>query len=139
MNEFLQRSVEMLLGRTTGPLTLRLIIQPSIATLLAIRAGLKDARLGRTPYLWTLVQASSERGSLLREGWKQTWKVFTMAIVLDAVYEIKVFRRIYPLQCVIVAVVLAIVPYLAVRGVTTRLARRRLASRAAGAPPASGR
>ena len=44
----------MLIGRTDGPLTLRLIFQPTVAAILAIRAGLKDAREGRTPYLWSM-------------------------------------------------------------------------------------
>ena len=139
MDDIFSRALTQMLGRTDGPFQLRFILQPTVAALFAVRAGLKDARLGRTPYLWTIAQAPSERGSLLREGWRQVWKVFTMAIVLDAVYQIKVFRWIYPLQSVIVAVVLALVPYLAVRGVATRLASRRRAPGTAGAPPAAGR
>jgi hypothetical protein len=41
----------MLIGRADGPLTLRLVFQPTVAVVLAIGAGLKDAREGRTPYL----------------------------------------------------------------------------------------
>ena len=38
---------EDLLGRVGGPITFRLILQPSIAFILAIRDGLKDAKAGR--------------------------------------------------------------------------------------------
>jgi hypothetical protein len=44
--------------------------------------------------------------------------------VLDVIYELIVWRWIYPVQALVVAVVLAIIPYLLVRGPTTRLARR---------------
>jgi hypothetical protein len=31
-------------GRVGGPMTFRLVLQPTIATLVAVRAGLRDAR-----------------------------------------------------------------------------------------------
>jgi hypothetical protein len=113
---------EMLIGRTSGPLTLRLILQPSMATLLAIRAGLADARAGRPPYFWSMLSDPGQRRELLKSGWKSVGKLFVMAIVLDAIYQIIEFKWIYPLQSVIVAFVLAIVPYVIVRGLVTRLA-----------------
>jgi len=39
---------EDLIGRLGGPITLRLILQPTIAVILAIRDGLKDAKAGRS-------------------------------------------------------------------------------------------
>lgn len=111
---------EMLAGRTTGPLTLRLIIQPTMAALLGIRAGLEDAKSGRTPYLWTLLKEHSLRKDLLLEGWKDVRKVALMAFLIDAVYQVIVFHWIYVLQAVGVAILLAIVPYMVVRALTTR-------------------
>ena len=43
-------------------------------------------------------------------------KVFIVAIVLDLIYELIVYRWVYPGQAVIVATVLAIVPYLLILG-----------------------
>ena len=111
---------EMLAGRSTGPLTLRLIIQPTMAALLGIRAGLRDAKSGRTPYLWTLLKEHSLRKDLLLEGWKDVRKVALMAFLIDAVYQVIVFHWIYVLQAVGVAILLAIVPYMVVRALTTR-------------------
>ena len=126
MSEFLQRSWEMLIGRTTGPMAMRLILQPSVATLLAVRAGLRDAKQGRTPYLWSIFHTPrGQRRTLVGEGWRQVKKVFLMAVSLDVIYQIREFRWVYPLQILIVAVILAIMPYLVVRGVTGRLAARR--------------
>lgn len=115
----------MLLGRSTGPLTLRLILQPSMATFFAIRAGLADARAGRAPFLGTMVGDPEQRRTLMASGWKDIRKLFLMAMALDAVYQVIEFKWIYPGQIVIVACVLAIVPYVMVRGLTTRLAARR--------------
>jgi hypothetical protein len=47
MNEMLQRVWDNLIGRTSGPMNFRLIIQPAVAIFIAIRAGLNDAREGR--------------------------------------------------------------------------------------------
>ena len=48
-----------------------------------------------------------------------------LAIVLDVVYQIIVARFVYPGEVIIVALLLAIVPYLLLRGLVTRIARRR--------------
>ena len=47
MEEMIARGWEGLMARVGGPMTFRLILQPTMAALLALRAGLKDAREGR--------------------------------------------------------------------------------------------
>jgi len=54
-----------LVSRPSGQFGLRFLIQPAMATILAIRDGLKDARTGRTPYLWTIVARPEKRGAAL--------------------------------------------------------------------------
>ena len=49
------------LSRYTGPMNLRLLLQPAIASFFGIRAGLRDHREGRKPYLWTLISQSGTR------------------------------------------------------------------------------
>ena len=124
MDDFLMQSWDMLIGRTTGPLTPRLFLQPTMAVIFAIRAGLRDAREERTPYLQSLAAEPERRAVQLRLGWGHVRNVFLFAIGLDVVYQLMVFRWVYPLQALIVAVTLAIVPYLLVRGIVTRIARR---------------
>jgi hypothetical protein len=51
-------------------------------------------------------------------------KVFIAAIVVDIVYEIIIFRRIYPIRPLIVATLIALAPYPLIRGLTNRIARR---------------
>ena len=118
-----QRIIELVMGRSSGPLTLRLILQPSVASLFAIRAGLADARAGRTPYLWGLLTQAGQRRALLASAWKDLRKLFLMALVLDGIYQVIEFKWIYIGQALIVACVLAILPYILVRGLVTRIAR----------------
>ena len=61
--------------------------------------------------------------------------VFIVALVLDSIYQVIVHSGIYALELLLTATILALVPYVIVRGPVTRLARRRSAvSRADGRP-----
>lgn len=123
--ELFTRVGDMLIGREHGPLHFRLIMQPLVAVILAIRVGVRDAREGRPPYFfWAVFTNKARRRELLRLAWKDVGKVFCVALGLDVIYELIVWHRVYPVQAILVAVVLAIIPYLLVRGPATRLARR---------------
>lgn len=125
MEEILTRVWGNLVGRVHGPLTFRLILQPAMAVFLAIRAGIKDARGDSPIYFWALFTHPAQRRQLLRDGWKSVGRVFILAIVIDAVYQFIVFRWFYPGEALVLAFVLAIVPYLLVRGLVNRIARNR--------------
>jgi len=122
MDDVLARIWEHLGGRIGGPLSFRLVLQPVVATVLAIRAGLQDAKTGRPAYFWTILTDADSRRGLLREGWKAVAKVFVLAVIIDAVYQVIVFRWIYPFETLLVAFLLACVPYLLVRGPVNRIA-----------------
>lgn len=109
--------------RIGGPMTFRLILQPTMAALLAIRAGLKDARDGRPAYLWTALTDGAQRVALLQEGWASIARVFLLAVIMDIIYQFIVQRWIYPGEVLIVAILLAVVPYVLIRGPVTRIAR----------------
>jgi hypothetical protein len=115
---------EMLVGRADGPLSLRFIFQPTVAAVFAIRAGLKDARDGRTPYLWSMFANPLCRSYMLRDGWKDIGKVFFIAVALDVIYAMIVHRWIFPGQALLVGVVVAIAPYVLIRGLVARIWRR---------------
>ena len=113
-----------LTGRLTGPMTFRLFLQPIMATIFAIRDGRRDAAQGRPAYLWELFSSPGERMRLLSDGWKGFGRVFVFAIIIDAVYEWQVFHRFYPLESLLVAMILAALPYAVLRGPVNRLSRR---------------
>jgi hypothetical protein len=120
--EMLSHRGEHLVGRLTGPLNFRLIVMPLVVTILAIRAHLRDVREGRPIFLWAALRSPTERRRLFRSGLKDFGKVFIVACVLDAAYQILVLRSFYLGELLIVAVACAIVPYCLIRGPVTRLA-----------------
>src|SRR5580700_4708786 len=124
MDDMWARIGHNLIDRVTGPMKFRLVLQPAIAAFFAIRSGLADARAGKSPYFWCLVSDPAQRTDMIQDGWKSVGKVFILAIVLDVVYQIIVQRFVYPGETIIVAFILAILPYLILRGLVTRLARR---------------
>src|SRR4029077_15014874 len=121
MLEMLIRGYEGLLGRSSGPMHFRLIVQPLMAAILAIRAGWADAWEGRPIFFWTLVQKPKRTAAMLRNLWRIAGKVFLVALLLDVIYQIVVFRWVYPVETLIVATVLALVPCMVVRGVGNRI------------------
>jgi hypothetical protein len=124
MDEMFSRFVNDMVARVSGPLHFRLVLQPAMAAFFAIRSGLADARAGRPPYFWALLSGDrATRDEELESGWKSVGRVFILAVVLDIVYQLYVLHFVYPIQAIAVAVILAIVPYLILRGLVTRLAR----------------
>jgi hypothetical protein len=78
----------------------------------------------RPAFFWSVFTNPARGPELLGQVWKDVWKVFIIALVLDVIYELIVYRWVYPGQAVIVATILAIVPYLLIRGPVTRVMRR---------------
>jgi hypothetical protein len=135
MDNIWVRFSTQLLARVSGPMKFRLVLQPAMAAFFAIRAGLADARAGKTPYFWCLLSDPSQRADMIKDGWKSISRVFILAVVLDVVYQIIVLRFVYPGEALMVAIILAILPYLILRGSVTRLARRKIV---ASTPAADG-
>lgn len=112
-----------LIGRIGGPMTFRLIVQPTVAAFFAIRAGFKDAKEGRVPYGWAVLTDPINRREFLREGWKDVATIFVVAMVIDCVYQIMEFRWLYFEEALIVAAVLALLPYMLLRDPASRIAQ----------------
>ena len=123
MEDLFTRLWENLIGRIGGPMSFRLILQPAMAIFFAVRDGLKDARTGRPAYFWSLFTEPAHRREFLHEGWKAVARVFIFALLMDAVYQFIVLRWFYPGEALIVAFILAFLPYLAIRGPVNRIAR----------------
>lgn len=104
-------------------MSFRLIVQPSVAAFFAIRAGWQDGLAGRPAYFWDILEARSHGRDLVRQAWSDVAKVFVAAILIDAVYQAIRLRWFYPGEAIIVAIVLAFVPYLMIRGPVGRVVR----------------
>ena len=123
LEETLARGWENLVGRWGGPMSFRLLIQPAVAIFFAVRAGLRDARLGKPSILCDLLSDPITRQERFRQVWKDVGTVFIVALVLDSIYQVIVQGGIFALELLITAAVLALVPYVVSRGLFTMIAK----------------
>ena len=123
MDDIFGRIWRDLIGRLTGPMHFRLILQPAMATIFAIRDGVRDARKAEPAYFWSLLTDATNRSYRIRTGWRAVGRVFALAIAMDVIYQIIATRRIYPGEVLLTAAGLAIVPYLLLRGPINRMIR----------------
>jgi hypothetical protein len=130
MDDMFSRMAIDLVDRVSGPMKFRLVLQPTMAIVYAIIAGVRDARAGRMPYMMRLATDGAHRRQIIRDGWKSVGKVFILALVLDVVYQWMQLRFVYAGEAIVVAIILAIIPYMIMRGLVDRLMRRRLQRRA---------
>ncbi len=128
--ESLDRLWKGILARPGGPMTFRFILQPAMAAAMALRDGVNDARLGRRPYLWSLlrgVRGPEGRAGRLWQGIVSTARILILGIVMDVIYQWLELKTFYPAQAAVIAILLAFVPYLLLRGPFERLAHARVA------------
>jgi hypothetical protein len=120
--EIFTRGSDQLTGRITGPLNIRLILTPAMAAFFAIRDGVRAARSGHPSFFWEAVRSPEERKARLRAGWASLKRVVLLGFVIDLIYQFYVFRAYYVFQTVILVLVLAVLPYILIHAVTTRMA-----------------
>jgi len=103
-----------------------------MAFYLAFRDGKKDATEGKSPYFWSLFHDREHRRERLLHGWRSIGKVFIAAFVLDVVFQFVVFHGIRLRGGAITAgIILALLPYILLRGPVNRLFRRKRAAKEA--------
>jgi hypothetical protein len=123
VNDLLTRFWDEIVARPSGRMAVRFYLQPLMATIFAVRDGLRDAQNEKPAYLWAVLNDPAYRAEGLRHAWKSIGKVFVLAMILDTVYQVVVLRGFRPVQTISVAVALAIVPYVIFRGPVNRIAR----------------
>jgi hypothetical protein len=121
-SEVWHRQWQDLTGRPGGSMSFRFILQPIMASIAAIHDGISDARLGRSPFLWTVLTKPEKRAGRLQEGLVSTARIILLGLGMDTIYQLKELGRFYPGEAVIIALALAFVPYLLLRGPINRIA-----------------
>ncbi len=119
-----------LLERPSGPLAFRFILQPVMAAFFAVRDGWHDAEMHRPPYLWAILHDPASRSARLREGLMAVSRVLLLGAAMDLVYQVVRLHALRPLETVTVALGLAFVPYLILRGPAARIGAQLLERRA---------
>ena len=124
MDDSLFRVWHDLVARTTGPMWFRLILQPLIATVFGIRAGLANARAATAQGQLPPSQDAGKRRTLFRQALHDVGKMFLIGVALDVVFQLLALRTVYPLEAVLVGFFLVAVPYQIVRTIVALLASR---------------
>jgi hypothetical protein len=117
------RGWENLVGRLGGPMSFRFLIQPAVAILFAVRAGVNDARQNNPTFLGCALSNPRSWSPRMRQSWKDVGTVFIVALVLDSIYQVVVHSGIFALELLITATVLALAPYMVLRDLVSRVAR----------------
>lgn len=127
--EGLQRFWSDLAARIAGPMAFRLVLQPAMAVYAAWHDGMRDARTGRVPYLQSLAAGGGDwRSQPIRKWLASDGRILAIAFIVDGAYQAMVLGEFrYPLEALVVAALLAWLPYLLLRGPMTRFQLRRLA------------
>lgn len=125
----LERLWRNIVARPGGPMTFRFVLQPTMATIAAMRDGAADARRNRAPYLSAILFGGERRGARLWEGVISTARILILGLVMDVAYQLVFLDSFHPAEAAVIAIVLAFLPYALLRGPAARLARRWTARR----------
>lgn len=124
----LLRAWSDLTQRPSGPMAFRFILQPSVAVIAAIHDSMHDIRAGRSPYLWTILRQPQHRVARLNEGINATARIILLGLAMDVIYQVTVLKMFYPVEALLIALLLAFVPYLLIRGPVVRVLRGRMSA-----------
>ena len=122
---FTERFFEDLWARLSGPGRLRFLLQPTAALLLGMRDGKRDSRTRCPPFLFGLALRRTHRGELWRSAIASVRDLVAIAIVLDIISQMLIFREIHPGAALLLGPVLIAVPYSISRAFTNRIASGR--------------
>jgi hypothetical protein len=115
---------EGILEVATGRGQLRLILQPLVATVVGLRLGITDVKLGKDPFLLRLAFKTKNRRALLKEAAQKLVLPFALAILIDGVLQYLTLGYVRPFAALFMGIVLIWIPYALARSIGNRLYRR---------------
>ena len=114
-------------ARFGGPMTFRFFLQPAMALIAALPDGINDAQRGRSGFFWAAWGNPDAKTGRLREGLISIARIILLGLSMDVIYQLRVFDRFFPVEALVMAILLAAVPYFLFRGIIERVARAWLA------------
>jgi len=109
-----------ILARFSGAGRLRFIVQPTVALVIGVRDGIKDAREGHLPFVMALLSQPAHKYDLLRSAFASVRDLVSIAIIFDVICQFLIFRRIHPGAALLVGPILIAIPYAASRALAHR-------------------
>jgi hypothetical protein len=126
------RFLEDIVARLHGPGRLRFILQPLVAIGFGTRDGIRDALAGRPPFLRDLILHKSERRGLMRSALASVRDIIVIAILLDIISQLLIFRMVHPGAALLIGPVLIAFPYASSRAIANRASKWRAAHASIG-------
>ena len=106
-----QRFWSDMFARVGGPMTFRIILQPTMAAIAALHDGIRDAKGEHKSFFWAAWFDRTQPTGRLREGISSVARVLLLGICMDVIYQIKELDTFYPAEAAVTAILLAVVPY----------------------------
>lgn len=106
-----------------------LLRSQAIALFLGIRDGARDARGGSPPFLVALLSKKTHKRTLLLSALASIRDLVAMAILVDVISQVLIFRDIHPAAALLLGPMLIALPYATSRGLANRFARKGSQSR----------
>ena len=119
---FTERFFEDMRARFSGPGRLRFLLQPTAALLLGVRDGKRDSQAKCPPFLYGLAFRRTHRLELWRTAIASVRDLVAIAIIVDLIAQVLIFREIHPGAALLLGPVLIAVPYSISRALTNRIA-----------------
>ncbi len=126
------RFLEDIVARLHGPGRFRFVLQPLVAIAFGTRDGIKDARAGRPPFLRDLILHTAERPGLMRSAFASVRDLVAIAILLDVISQLIIFRMVHPGAALLIGPVLIAFPYASSRALANRASKWRAGSASIG-------
>jgi hypothetical protein len=121
---------ENAMARTLSSLNFRFVLGPALSVFFAIRTGLHEAKKHCPPSLLRLLASRKQRKALLQESRRNLGNLFVFAMALDILYQavmVYILGRtdlFLPVESLLTAFFLSVLPYLMIRGPANRLTRK---------------
>ena len=110
-------------ARTHGPMTFRFFLQPVMAGIAALHDGINDARSGHKAFFWTALWDPVQPRGRLREGLVATSQMALIGFAMDLIYQFRLFDHFYPVEALMMVLLLAVIPYFVLRWIVEHAAR----------------
>ena len=120
--EVQQRFWSDIFERAGGVMSFRFFLQPAMALLAALPDGINDAKHGHSAFFWTDRGDPTLRRGRLRQGLISTARVVVLGILMDVIYQLRALDQFYPAEAVMMAILLAVIPYFVFRWIIERVA-----------------
>ncbi len=121
MDELVQRTVEGVVDRVTGPMSFRFLFQPFVAILLGIRDGRLDAKANAHPYISTVLFEPGNRAKAVGKTLQTLTTPMLVGTGLDAIAQYLIFHRVLVVPAILVGVCVMALPYSFARGISNRV------------------